>query len=322
MFTTRALILGGLLALAGGILPAAANPFLIVAEPPAFTSVFALRYWYGMGSASKDLYDSTGSALVSRLTYDGMRSHSAEGYFRVDNSGSSLFWKGYVGGGWLTRGNLNDEDFPPGITPYSSTDSTLQNQGLAYISTDVGGAILRGADFRLDAFVGYHYLNEHMKAFGCTQIATNTGICSPSISDSVAVIAQENTWHALRVGLAADIPLIDRFRLSIEGAWLPYVWLKGADTHFLRVGTTPGDFTGAIPEDGDGWGYQFEAVLTYRVDKDIDIGIGGRYWRMQSGGYTHFENHVVGFAASAQVLDWKTEHYGVFLQGSYKFGAL
>ena len=48
-------------------------------------------------------------------------------YARVDHS-SGLFWKGYAGGGLLTQGNLQDEDFPPGITPYSSTNSTLQNQ--------------------------------------------------------------------------------------------------------------------------------------------------------------------------------------------------
>ena len=320
MAGARAFIIGLLAVMAAvAAMPASANPFLIEAEPPEFTSSFALRYWYGMGNASLDLYGVSGASMVSRLTYDGLRSHSAEVFGRVDHTSSSLFWKAYVGGGMLTRGSLNDEDFPPGVSPYSSTNSRLQEQGMAYASIDFGGAILRGADFRLDGFVGYHYLNQHMMAYGCTQLAGNTSICSPAVVDDVGVISQENTWHALRLGLNADLPLFAGFRLNLEAVWLPYVWYSGADSHLLRIGTTAGDFTGPIPEDGTGTGYQFEAVLTYKVDKNIDIGVGGRYWRMESHGSVHFENRIVGFTSYPQPLDWKTEHYGIFLQGSYKF---
>jgi hypothetical protein len=41
---------------------------------------------------------------------------------------------------------------------------------------------------------------------------------------------------------------------------------------------------------------------------------------MQTRGFTHFENHVIGFTAVPQVLEWKTQNYGVFLQASVKFG--
>jgi outer membrane protease len=309
------------LGLAAAGSPSAANPFLITEQAPAFTSSFAMRYWYGLGSASKDLYNASGSQLISRLTYDDQQTHSVEGFARVDH-GSGLFWKGYAGGGLLTKGGLNDEDFAPVTTPYSSTLSSQHTQGLAYGSVDVGSALIRGADFRLDAFVGYHYLNEHMKAFGCQQIASNPGICSPAIADSTAVITQENTWHSLRLGLNADFPLVDRLRLNLEAAWLPYVWFYGFDSHLLRIGNAIGDFTGAVPETGIGSGYQFEAILSYRVDDQISLGLGGRYWHMQSHGYAHFEDHVVGIAAVPQVLNWKTDHYGVFLQGAYAFGPL
>jgi hypothetical protein len=56
------------------------------------------------------------------------------------------------------------------------------------------------------------------------------------------------------------------------------------------------------------------------VWEGLSLGVGARYWYMQSKGNTHFENHVVGFAASPQALEWKTESYGVFLQASYRFG--
>jgi hypothetical protein len=292
--------------------PALANPFIIENPAPvsAFTSSFGMRYWYGLGSASKNLYGYDRSEMVSRLTYSGLQSHSLEIFTRVDHT-SGLFWKGYAGGGLLTKGNLQDEDFPPEISPYSSTNSTLQNQSIGYLSTDVGGALLRGADFRVDGFVGYFYMHERMKAFGCQQTATNPTICAGGIPDSVAAIVEDDNWQALRLGLNADIPLFDRLRLDVEGAWLPYVWFSGTDNHLLRP-----DLPEPIPEDGHGWGYQLEALLSYQVDDAISVGVGGRYWHMQSRGNAHFED----FGGSPQPLDFKTEHYGVFLQGSYHFG--
>jgi hypothetical protein len=46
-------------ALAGA--PALANPFIVENAAPdlQFQSVFALRYWYGLDSTSKDLYGLT-----------------------------------------------------------------------------------------------------------------------------------------------------------------------------------------------------------------------------------------------------------------------
>jgi hypothetical protein len=35
---------------------------------------------------------------------------------------------------------------------------------------------------------------------------------------------------------------------------------------------------------------------------------------------THFENRVVGVNSAAQPVDWKTEHMGVFVQGTFRFG--
>lgn len=291
----------------------AGNPFFVEAEKPAFTASFAARYWYGMGNTSKDLYGFTRDTLNSRLTYSGLQSHSAEIVARVDHS-SGLFWKAYLGGGLLTGGHLQDEDFPPGITPYSSTNSTLQNQALGYASVDVGGAIVRGTDFRLDGFVGYHYLHQRMKAFGCVQTAGNTSICSPSIPDSVAAIVEDDTWQALRLGLNADLPIYAGWRLNLEGAYLPYVWYNGSDNHLLRP-----DLPAPIPQDGQGWGYQLEALLSYQLTDAISLGVGGRYWHFQSKGSAHFDALFTN--GVAQPLDFHANLYGVFVQGSYRFGA-
>jgi len=290
---------------------AAANPFIVEQDPDQFTSSFGLRYWYGFGSTSKDLYGVTRDELVSRLSYTGLQSHSLEIFGRVDHSPTGLFLKGYVGGGLLTQGNLQDEDFSPVITPYSSTNSTLQNQSLGYINFDFGGALLRGPDFRIDGFIGYQYLHLRMKAFGCQQTATNPLICAGGIPTSVAAIVEDDTWQALRLGLNADLPLTDRWRLDLEAVYLPYVWFSGTDNHLLRP-----DLPFPVFEDGHRWGYQLEALLSYKIDDAVSVGVGGRYWHMESQGAAHFDD----FGGFQQPLDFKIDIYGVFVQGSYRFG--
>src|SRR6516164_5659369 len=48
--------------------------------PPAtYTGDAGVRFWYGHSSTAKNLYDNTGSLLVSRLTYDGLSIYAAEG---------------------------------------------------------------------------------------------------------------------------------------------------------------------------------------------------------------------------------------------------
>lgn len=299
-------------ALISGLSAAAANPFIIEAEQPSFTTTLSARYWYGMGSTSKNLYGLSRDLLNSRLSYTDLQTHTAEAVIRVDHE-SGLFWKGYAGFGAVTGGNLQDEDFPPAISPYSSTNSTLQTQTLGYLSADFGGALLRGRDFRFDAFAGYHYLHLRLKAFGCAQTASNTTVCTPTIPDSVAAIVEDDNWHAVRLGLAADIPIVEKLRLNIEGAYLPFVWLSGTDNHLLRP-----DLAGPIPEDGSGWGYQFEATLTYPITDAFTVGVGGRYWHMQTKGNADFSNS----GGTTQPLDFKLDLYGVYLQGGYRFDAL
>ncbi len=96
--------------------------------------------------------------------------------------------------------------------------------------------------------------------------------------------------------------------------------LNGADSHLLRIGTNPGDFTGPVPEDGTGTGYQLEASIAYAYSPNVSFGIGARYWRMETSGNTHFEGHVVGVNAFPQPVEWKIESLGVFAQASFKFG--
>lgn len=293
-----------------------AVPVIVV---PSFQGELGLRYWMNFGETEKNLYNARGNAMVSRLTYDGLQGHAIEAYGRVDHT-SGFYMKGYAGIGIVNRGNLNDEDFQPFITPYSSTSSEQREGTLAYASIDIGFNVIRRPDFRLGAYAGYHYLDQSVSAYGCGQTASNNAICGNPIPDNVLVITQSNHWNSLRLGLDATIRLGGPFSLTLDAAWLPYVKLNGGDSHWLRIGTTPGSFAGEIPEDGQGNGYQLEAPLSYAVNRDVSVAVGGRYWRMDANGHTHFENNVIGANASPQPVDWTAESYGVFVQGSFKFG--
>ncbi len=288
-------------------------------QPPAIFGEFGLRYVYSSNRTSKNLYDIPGSPMVSRLTYSGMSGNAGEGFGRIDHT-SGFYLKGYLGAGVLAGGKLQDEDFPPLTAPYSSTISQQSDGYLAYGAIDFGFNVIRQKGLRVGAFAGYHYLSESVTAYGCTQNGSNSGICGNPIPDTIKVITQSNHWNSLRVGLDARIALGDRFSLNLDAAWLPYVKLNGTDNHWLRIGTYPGAFTSGIPEDGHGTGYQLEAAISYALNPNVSFAVGGRYWRMDSKGLTHFEDHVVGYTAYPQPVDWKVENIGVFVQGSFKFG--
>ncbi len=278
------------------------------------------RYWFGKAKTGKSLYGAPVlDALVSRLTYSDMTTNSGEIYGRISSS-YGWFLKGYLGLGAMSAGTLQDEDFPPGITPYSSTISQQRGGYLDYASVDVGYNFVRGGDFNLGAFVGYHFFNEVVDAYGCAQTAGNPDVCQPTIPGGIEVISQNNRWQSVRVGLNGSVTFAERFKFTADAAWLPYVSLQGADSHFLRIGNQIGDFTGAIPETGTGTGYQFEAALSYQVTPRTSIGVGGRYWHMQTNGSSDFAGREVGVLTFDQPVSWKTDIFGVFVQASYKFG--
>ena len=278
------------------------------------------RFWYASGGRfQKTLYDTSGAQLLSRLTWTGETGKSGEGYFNVTDKG--VFLKGYLGIGRFSRGNLQDEDFPPfpppfAADPYSSTNSAAGKGDLSYGSIDLGYYPLATADAKLGGFVGYHFYQEKMNAFGCTQEATNPDFCVPSIPNSVLVLTQKNNWHSLRVGAAGEVTIAPGLKLSGDAAYLPYVKLAGADTHWLRLGI---DFNGPTPETGHGTGMQFEGVVSYAFNEYLTVGAGGRYWRMQvPNGLAHFEDSVIG-GASPQVEKFQTNRYGAFVQVGLKY---
>jgi len=318
MVRGRDLILGlsmGLSLLSGAAMADGMPPGIAVAAPERPWSLeVGGRYWYSVGRNSYDYLNTTGTLMVSRLTYDDSEGNSGEAFFRVDHK-SGLFLKGFFGAGSLGSGTLTDEDFPPFISPYSRTSSSLDGD-LRYWTVDLGYTFYDSARWyrgglkdapvlrpgvRLGGFVGYNYWNEKQDAFGCTQQTNNPFVCPAGlVLPSDKVITEKDTWRSVRLGLVGDAMLTDRLKLTAEAA---YLWSdqKALDVHYFTFG--------ADPAKGDGWGYQLEAILAYQLTNLFNVGVGARWWHMETDATDRLFN---------QKLEYSTDRYGVFVQGSLK----
>jgi hypothetical protein len=269
------------------------------------------RYWYSTGHYKKDLFDSTGTVQLSRLTYDNLHSSAAETFFR--GGIGSFFVKGIVGGGSITSGKLNDEDFFPAVPVYSNTLSQQKDGNLGYFTSDVGFDVInnRGAGWgqRLGGFVGYGQWHERLNAFGCDQLsapAAALGVSCNNTGNAFNTLDNDATWRMLRVGAAGDV-IFGRWKLSGEAAYV-VGRADATDWHNQRP-----DIRG-IREDADGRGVQAEAAISYFVTPSFTIGTGVRYWHIAGDGITHFEDK--GGVAQANRLE--SERIGMFVQGSLK----
>ncbi|WP_158814167.1 outer membrane beta-barrel protein [Methylocapsa sp. S129] len=277
---------------------------------------FGVRAGMSTSSAQMKLYDFTGATKVSQLTYHNPTADTAEIYGRLDETSSGLFAKGFAAIGKEMRGYLQDEDFPPDTSPYSSTNSPQSDGHLSYADIDVGYYAMQGSWYKLGGFAGYHYLNQTFNAFGCTQTAGNADICPPGdVASSNLTITDVGVWRSVRLGIAGEMTLPAGFSLRAEAAWLPYIGFNGSNDHWLRE---PEDFSGAIPETGSGSnGYQLEAELNYALSHNFDIGIGGRFWSMNAKGHVLFQDVTPG--GGAQVATFRTQLAQVFVQSAYHF---
>lgn len=272
------------------------------------------RYWYSWGKFQKDLPGSPGNdkSLVSRLTYDNLTANTGEFFGRVDTP-VNVFVKGFVGGGSVSGGHMNDEDWglaPPNanFASYSNTVSSATGP-LFYGTLDIGYDLLHGPGYKVGAFVGYNRYSYTLNAGGCTQIASPRSDCvgaSAQPTSQVGII-EKDTWDSVRVGASAETMLGDRWKLSGDVAYVPYTKFTGTDQHLNRNLVSD--------ESGHGTGIQAEAFLTYMVTNAFSVGVGGRYWSM----WTTSGNDVAGGVPQARNDAYSTERLGMTFQASYKF---
>jgi len=269
------------------------------------------RYWFSSGRMRKDVFGFTGvsdNVFLSRLTWTGLSAWSPEIFGRVDHL-SGFFVKGFVGGGDITTGNLQDEDFPPVTVPYSSTNSEQHDGRLAYAVIDAGWG-WRSREYRFGFFGGYQYQREKVNGFGCVQTAANPFICAPTIPSSVLAITQVTTWNAVRLGFNAEWRY-GNWIADADVAWLPFAWLTADDTHWLRPFNAPESGVSVS-------NWQVEGLVRYRFANGFSLGAGGRYWRIDSS-FAQTTPNVIGIPQTIGVV---SERWGGFVQASYKFGEL
>lgn len=239
-----------------------------------------------------------------------MNALSGEVFGRVDHA-SGFFVKGYLGAGAIGSGKLNDEDFP-GLDVYSNTSSSASGH-IGYATIDAGYNFLRTADARVGAFVGYNYYAQDINAYGCTQLAGDPVRCTGAF-DNFPALTDDNAFNSMRVGLSSEMTLTNRLKVSGDIAYLPRVTYSGLDSHNLRELLEP-------EASNSGSGVMLEAILNYGVTEHWSVGVGGRYWawNMNTGPIGF---NLLGTPSQdiVQAARFNAEHYGVFLQSSYRWG--
>lgn len=292
------------------------------------------RYWYSWGRHKYDLGLTKTEpvpdyALISRLTYDDTDASTGELTARV-TAPWNLFAKGFIGGGSITGGRMNDEDFNiPGDTvrniPYTNTLSEVTGDIPTYGTIDLGYDWWRAPAYRLGTYVGYNYFRETMGAYGVTQLVNPKGPLGPDVGGPLppvghAIITQEATWQSLRLGATGEFNLAPRVRLSWDAAYLPYVSIDAVDHHFL--GNTS-EVASINPLEGRGTGAQIEVMLSYDLTERWSVGVGARYWAMwTSDGYfmrSYDANNPDAADIPGQHIKLETERLGVLGQVLYRF---
>jgi opacity protein-like surface antigen len=294
-------------------------------SPSGWTFEAGARYVYGWGRFQKD--HDTGRAdgstvpngvVTARLTYDDMRTNTSEVFGRI-NSPWNVFVKGFAGVGVTGRGHQNDEDSfnfikGNGTAPYSNSFSDKVEGHLNYAVADVGYDFMRGSSHKVGAFVGYSYLDQQLNRFNCVQIANPIGSCTapgePPTPSNVVRFQEIDKWHALRIGIAGEMMLAERVKLSADVAYLPFVHFDGQDNHFR-------DPILQLPASSNGGrGVQAEALLSYYVTDRLSFGVGGRYWGLWTTDGQFFGTPP----GPPRFYRAAFEQAGVFVQTAYLFG--
>jgi opacity protein-like surface antigen len=309
---------------------AAAMPFKAppIYSPSGWTMEAGARYVYGWGRFQRDNDNghadgSTAPAgiVTAKHTYDDMRTNTSEVFGRI-NTPWNVFVKGFAGVGITGHGHNNDEDSTFSVNnvvvPYTNSFSPKVEGHLNYAVGDIGYDFMRGSSYKVGAFVGYSFVDQELNRFNCVQIANPKGGCTgpeePPTPPNVVRFQEIDKWNALRVGVAGEMMLADRVKLSGEVAYLPFVHFEGHTNTFR-------DPLLQLPaKSNGGQGVQAEALLSYYVTDRLSFGVGGRYWALwTTDGQMRFA--VVGDTPGpARFFRGAFEQAGVFVQTAYLFG--
>jgi len=294
--------------------------------PPMLEPRFEIgaRYWQSVGktrfSINSSKQDPALGNPTSVLTYEDMDGYSGEFFWYARNE-TNTFAKGFIGGGGLTGGNLDDEDYYAGQIKFSDTFSQLKGESLIYGTIDFGQHFTLSdgpSRLSLSPFIGYNYWQETATGYGarCNPDDIDGAVCGVPgevvVPFSTEVIKNKAMWSALRLGGEAKAKLWNRLTVMGEAAILPVTYVMNEDSHFLRadLGRPPN-----IEDRGIGWGYQLEAALRYDITPGWSAGAGVRYWYAEVDGKSEF----VHLDVKVPLEDFTSERFGVYGDVSYRF---
>jgi hypothetical protein len=192
--------------------------------------------WSGVGRAGAERRRAESLRSTSRWDCrGGDRScdGSAEFVWRAKNE-SNTFAKGFVGGGWLNDGSLDDEDFLVGQIKFKDTFSRIQGNSLVYGTIDFGQdfTLLDGATkVTVGPFAGFNFWQETQVGYGarCNWDDVDGAVCGPpgfiAVPFSTKSIQNQPNWASLRLGGELRVKLWDRLSLIADAAALPVAYV-------------------------------------------------------------------------------------------------
>ena len=283
-----------------------------------------LRYWQSEGKTRFSINSSLVNPLLgdptSVLVYDGMDGFAGEFFWFARNE-TDTFAKGFIGGGGLNKGSLDDEDYFAGQVKFSDTFSRIRGSDMIYGTIDIGQRFTLAdgpARVTLGPFAGFNFWQETAEAYGarCNPDDIGGALCGPpgslAVPFSTMVIENEANWASLRLGAELKVRLWDRLTLSGDAAVLPVAYVWNEDSHLLRsdLGPVPN-----IESRGTGWGYQLEGAIQFDITPCWAIGAGVRYWYAEVNGKTDF----IHLDSKVPLREFESERFGVFGEVAYRF---
>ena len=289
--------------------------------PASYVGEFGTRFWFGRAQTKKDLFDTTGAILVSRLDYYDMNIFTGEAFARLDfNNG--WFVKGYCRRRRPVRRQAQGRGLPAGHRSLFG-DAERQQERLADLRQRrrrhqarprAGFPCRRVRRLSLHARLrrrhGLHPDRDqsgHLRAGGIPDIrprhlADQQLALAARRPRSVGGVRPALEAHGRRRLAALCARSTAPTRICCGSAPIPAT-SPARSRRTARAGATRS--TPSSPT----------ASTT-----GISVGAGGRYWHVEAKGHTHFEGHVVGVNAQPQVVHWRADHFGGFIQASIKFG--
>ena len=251
---------------------------------------FSGRYWHSMGKTTWN-HDASSAGPqygnpTSRLDYERLKGSTGEVEIRADEA-TGIFGRALFGIGAITGGALRDRDWFAGQIKFSDTMSTVKGGTLAYATVDGGWTLSSpgAGPLTTRVFAGYGFWGETAPGHGIRCLPDDIGNTICPLGDIVPaagkVISNQTHWHMLRIGVEAQLRIGSMLTLSGEVAVVPVGLLVNADSHRLRadLGPYPNIFT-----DGAGFGLQAQVLASVNITPNFSVGLGGRYWHMETYG--------------------------------------